>query len=45
MVKNLSSSIGAMGLIPSQGIDYMYKCEYWTIKKDEHPRIDAFELW
>ena len=23
----------------------MYRCERWTIKKAEHPRIDAFELW
>ena len=23
----------------------MYKCENWTIKKAEHQRIDAFELW
>ena len=23
----------------------MYGCENWTIKKDEHQRIDAFELW
>ena len=23
----------------------MYSCESWTIKKIEHPRIDAFELW
>ena len=23
----------------------MYGCERWTIKKAEHPRIDAFELW
>ena len=23
----------------------MYGCEIWTIKKDEHRRIDAFELW
>ena len=22
-----------------------YKCENWTIKKAEHQRIDAFELW
>ena len=22
-----------------------YQCESWTIKKDEHHRIDAFELW
>ena len=23
----------------------MYACESWTIKKAEHQRIDAFELW
>jgi len=23
----------------------MYECESWTIKKVEHRRIDAFELW
>ena len=23
----------------------MYGCESWTIKKTEHSRIDAFELW
>ena len=23
----------------------MYSCESWTIKKGEHQRIDAFELW
>ena len=23
----------------------MYGCEGWTIKKAEHQRIDAFELW
>ena len=23
----------------------MYRCESWTTKKVEHPRIDAFELW
>ena len=23
----------------------MYGCESWTIKKPEHRRIDAFELW
>ena len=22
----------------------MYGCESWTVKKDEHQRIDAFEL-
>ena len=23
----------------------MYGCESWTVKKSEHERIDAFELW
>ena len=23
----------------------LYKCESWTIKKAEHQRIDAFEMW
>ena len=23
----------------------IYRCESWTIKKAEHQRIDAFELW
>ena len=23
----------------------MYRCESWTVKKVEHRRIDAFELW
>ena len=23
----------------------MYECDSWTIKKPEHQRIDAFELW
>ena len=22
-----------------------YECESWTIKKAEHQRLDAFELW
>ena len=24
---------------------FVYGCESWTIKKAEHRRIDAFELW
>ena len=24
---------------------FMYGCESWTVKKSEHRRIDAFELW
>ena len=23
----------------------MYRCECWTVKKAEHRKIDAFELW
>ena len=23
----------------------MYKCEIWTLKKAQHQRTDAFELW
>ena len=23
----------------------IYSCESWTLKKAEHQRIDAFELW
>ena len=26
-------------------VKVMYGCESWTIKKAEHQRIDAFELW
>ena len=25
--------------------EVMYGCESWTVKKSEHRRIDAFELW
>ena len=25
--------------------EVMYGCESWTVKKVEHRRIDAFELW
>ena len=32
--------VKAMVLLP-----VMYGCESWTIKKVEHQRIDAFELW
>ena len=24
---------------------FMYGCESWTVKKAEHQRIDAFEMW
>ena len=32
----------------SQGYGFSsghYGCESWTVKKTEHRRIDAFELW
>ena len=29
----------------SQSYVWMYGCESWTIKKADHRRIDAFELW
>ena len=25
--------------------EIIYECESWTIRKAEHQRIDAFELW
>ena len=25
--------------------EVLYGCESWTVKKAEHQRIDAFELW
>src|SRR5574337_991516 len=34
--------------LSSQGLVFpvvMYGCESWTVKKAEHQRIDAFELW
>ena len=51
-VTNLDSILKAMTLptkicivkaMVSQVV--MYGCERWTIKKAEHERIDAFELW
>ena len=32
-------------LSSSSNSNSMYGCESWTIKKAEHLRIDAFELW
>ena len=29
----------------SETIAFLYGCESWTVKKAEHRRIDAFELW
>ena len=40
----------SLEIITTLLIDYsltvlMYGCESWTVKKAEHTRIDAFELW
>ena len=32
-------------LVKAMVFSVMYGCESWTIKKAEHQRIDAFELW
>ena len=32
-------------LVKAMGFPVMYGCESWTVKKAEHRRIDAFELW
>ena len=35
-----------VGLVKAMVIPVvMYGCESWTVKKAEHRRIDAFELW
>ena len=35
-----------VGLVKAMGFPVvMYGCESWTMKKAEHRRIDAFELW
>ena len=31
--------------LPAKVLLVMYECESWTIRKAEHQRIDAFELW
>ena len=32
-------------LVKAMAFPAMYGCESWTMKKAEHQRIDAFELW
>ena len=36
--------LGIWSLVPLVPV-VIYRCESWTIKKAEHTRIDAFELW
>ena len=40
---NLSTKVRLVKAMVFPGV--MYGCESWTIKKAEHKRIDAFELW
>ena len=41
-----NSCTGIFGLVKAMiFLVVMYGCETWTIKKAEHRRIDAFELW
>ena len=39
----LPTKVHIVKVMASPGV--MYGCESWTIKKTEHQRIDAFELW
>ena len=39
----LSTNVGLVMVIVFPVV--MYGCESWTVKKAEHRRIDAFELW
>ena len=47
ILKNRDSTLPTM-IQPLKAMVFpivMYGCESWTIKKAEHKRIDAFELW
>ena len=39
----LSTKVGLVKAMVFPAV--MYGCESWTVKKAEHRRIDAFELW
>ena len=41
--KNLPTKVHTVKAMVCPGV--MYGCESWAIKKPEHQRIDAFELW
>ena len=47
ILKSRDITVSAKGhLLKAMGVPVvMYECESWTIKKVEHRRIDAFELW
>ena len=39
----LSTKVHLVKAVVFPGV--MYGCESWTVKKAEHSRMDAFELW
>ena len=44
--RNRHSNVGKVHLVKAMVFPVvMYDCESWTIKKVEHRRTDAFELW
>ena len=47
ILKNRDITLSTMVRLPKAMVFpvVMYGCESWTIKKAEHQRIDAFELW
>ena len=48
VVRNLDSVLKSRDItLPTKFciVKAMYGCESWTIKKAEHQRIEAFELW
>ena len=46
VMTNLDSILNSRDIIlPTKMYIVMYGCESWSIKKTEHQRIDAFELW
>ena len=46
VMTNLDSILKSRDItLPTKVHLVMYGCESWTIKKAEHRRIDAFELW
>ena len=41
----ISSTVSVVMTLSNTFPAVMYGCESWTIKKAEHQRTDAFELW
>ena len=45
VTREIKTVISGRFVTTSVGVAVTYGCESWTIKKAEHRRIDAFELW